>query len=357
MKAAVATAMSRAKLLLSNAILVGLPLLREWWPPLCSLPLVAWNFFTAGWWVAAALVALVLGAQSLAFTLVLAAFVNFLNDAVSQVVVDVYSVVRSKAGFDARKLHARAASPRVKAVVRALCSVATGMAVLKGMHYPWPFFESLSSRDWVIRHAAEAADFKQTPLADLKMSAYLISMAPNAYRTELEESLVRFGMPAEKISIVPALNGAKCEAARKDYLRPTTDAVLNGLAASVDCLLYTGKDRPNFCLEDMYPKYEVLECSASEEHSHTILEASNGGASVVHRRAKKANSALFINTTRTFLTRPAALREVAVAASHLRAIKAAFDSGDEVSEFVREGTIVSNIVLVVSVWQNKCSPR
>ena len=43
------------------------------------------------------------------------------------------------------------------------------------------------------------------------MGAYIVSGWPNEYRTDLVDSLERFGLPSNKINIVPAFVGNECK--------------------------------------------------------------------------------------------------------------------------------------------------
>ena len=90
-------------------------------------------------------------------------------------------------------------------VLRAALALLTGIAILRFLRY-LNVFHSYASADWIVDHSTQLAEFTGKPLAGLNMSAFMISMGPNDYRSELISLLHKYGMPTNKVHVAPALN-------------------------------------------------------------------------------------------------------------------------------------------------------
>lgn len=223
---------------------------------------------------------------------------------------------------------------------RVVCAVVTGMLLVLALLSEWPL-STLPSQQWLSEHAGEAAAFAEKPLGGLNASAYLISMGPNAYRTELQQALVQYGLGRDRVKIVSALDGSSCKPVRSSFQAPAapwlTDAFPGLACRRGQCWMQCYEDG-NFCPPEASPdRYELFQCPVAASPIAAAGAAPTGGEKPTTAAKRLATAAaapdavVFLNASHTFLTRSAALRELAVAASHLRAIKAAFDAGDEVS--------------------------
>eukprot|EP00750_Incisomonas_marina_P028525 INCI6753.3.p1 GENE.INCI6753.3~~INCI6753.3.p1 ORF type:complete len:654 (+),score=45.11 INCI6753.3:116-2077(+) len=305
-----------------------------------------WQGFLTYGWVVALLVGLVLGSHLTTYTTVVLVAADGVNNKLAEAISWALGRVQGGACISAKGAPSTG-SPSLRCRSRVVCAVVTGLVLTLALHFEWPL-STLPSQQWMSEHAEEAAAFRGKPLAGLNVGAYLISMGPNAHRTKLKEALVRYGLGRDRVNIVSALDGSACKPVRSSFQTPAVPWLADVFPGSAcrlgQCWMQCYADG-NFCPPETSPdRYELFRCPAE-----TSPIAAGGEQPVKNANHSPIEpKAIFLNTSHTFLTRSAALRELAVAASHLRAIKAAFDAGDEVALIFEDDASAA----LIPHWQN-----
>jgi hypothetical protein len=226
--------------------------------------------------------------------------------------------------------------------------------------------------------AAPDATSRLRPLAGLNVSAFVVSMGEGPYVGPLLHDLHRYGLPTSAVHVVDALDSATCRVER--HHPPTrgvwtwAEQLFRQVVLAERCFdrcWFRCHSNGELCPPEASPDfYHTVVCedepsgagkhsrgsgsgsagdaagggvgqsrqSGHGDHHSGTRHHNNGDDSEISspRRSLAATPAApprvtLINVSDTFMDRSTALRELAVATSHLRAVHAAYRSGAEVA--------------------------
>jgi len=213
-----------------------------------------------------------------------------------------------------------------------------------------------SSSEWIRVNSQFADEFTGKPFASIDCGAYILTRSDNPFRRQLVQDLVKYGLPRNKVHMVQGVDGQQCKLQNAQVQTSIFEQALEIVYAVLGrrCNDYCETrcfPSGQFCPTETDPSaYELISCpppsldSDAEQHNEVVEGMINRFAESGTAMSQK----IFLNVSHTFLGRPAPMVEAAVTASHLSAVRMAYDAGENMALIFEDDASAA----LVPKWNN-----